>query len=61
MTLLYAVEELDIHFAALFCKPFSDGGVGSNTVFVSVCLERCLDYGVGITVLRDHGVLVDSA
>ena len=57
----FVAEELEIHPVAPFFQPLSDGGVGFDTVFVAVCLERCLEDGVGITVVRDYDILVATA
>ena len=43
---------------APFCQPFYDGVVGFYTLFVTACIELCLEDGVGIAVLCNYDVLV---
>ena len=46
---------------AEFFQPLSDGVVVFYKVFVSACLELCLEDGVVIAVVFSHNVLVDSS
>ena len=47
----FVVEELHINRVDTFFQPLLDGVVGFNTVFVTACLEQCLEDGVAISVV----------
>ena len=51
-------KELEINLVSQFFQPLLYGGVGFDKVFVAVCLECCLEGGVGIAVVCNHYVLV---
>ena len=56
----FIVQYLEVYQHAAFFKTLHYGAVGKESVFFGACLKGSGDYGIGITMICYHCVLVST-